>query len=146
MSYFDEFSVGDVYQTIHRTISDYELGTFVGLTGFFEEFFISTPSAEQHPLAQQRFVPGQLTLVLAEGLYILTGRLARGIALLGITDVAWRHPVRVGDTIAARIEVTATRTTRSPGRGIVNTRHDVLNQEGDVVMTYTAARMIRTRS
>jgi hypothetical protein len=43
--YFEDFVVGDVYQTLSRTMTEADLVGFVGLTGFFEEVFISAPRA-----------------------------------------------------------------------------------------------------
>jgi acyl dehydratase len=39
-------------------------------------------------------------------------------------------------------EVTAARLTSKQDRGIVTTKNEVFNQNGDVVMVYTPTRMI----
>jgi len=54
-------------------------------------------------------------------------------------------PVVVGDTIHARIEVTAIRPTSRADRAIVTSRVDVYNQRDVMVMTYTATRMLAGR-
>ena len=54
-------------------------------------------------------------------------------------------PVVVGDTIRAEIEVTALRPTSKNNRAIVTSRIDVFNQRNEMVMTYTATRMLAGR-
>jgi acyl dehydratase len=55
-------------------------------------------------------------------------------------------PVRVGDTVHGEIEITSVRPTSKGNRGIVVSRVDVRNQQGDVVMTYEATRMLAGRA
>jgi acyl dehydratase len=144
--HFEDFVVGDKCETMSRTVSEGELTTFVGLTGFFEEFFISAPVASKDTLFGRRFIPGQLTFIVAEGLYVLTGRMHNGLALLGLTDMRWSAVVACGDTIRAHVTVESTRPTSTAGRGIVTTMHRVQNQNSDEVLSYRTTRMIRGRS
>ena len=51
-------------------------------------------------------------------------------------------PVRVGDTIHAEVEVTSVRPTSKGNRGIVVSKIDIKNQNGEVVITYEATRML----
>ena len=55
-------------------------------------------------------------------------------------------PVRVGDTVHGEIEITSVRPTSKGNRGIVVSKIDVKNQQGEVVMTYEATRMLAGRS
>ena len=55
-------------------------------------------------------------------------------------------PVRVGDTIHAEIEVTSVRPTQKGNRGIVASKIDIKNQNGEVVITYEATRMLAGKS
>jgi acyl dehydratase len=140
--FFEDFPVGDTVVTMRRTITEGDLGTFVGLAGFFEETFIS---ANEETLFNRRFVPGCLTLSIAEGLYILTGRMRHGRALLGLTDLRLVAPVACGDTIHARITVELARRIKRPRHGIVTTSHTVVNEDGATVLTYRTTRMLETR-
>ena len=67
-----------------------------------------------------------------------------GLAMLEL-DMKVLKPVVAGDTVHAEVEVAAVRPTTSGNRGIVTTRNDVVNQRGDVVMTYRAVRMMAGR-
>jgi acyl dehydratase len=55
-------------------------------------------------------------------------------------------PVRIGDTVHAEVEVTSVRPTSKGNRGIVASKIDVKNQQGEVVITYEATRMLAGRS
>jgi 3-hydroxybutyryl-CoA dehydratase len=54
--------------------------------------------------------------------------------------------VRVGDTIHAEVEVTSVRPTSKGNRGIVASKIDIKNQDGEVVITYEATRMLAGKS
>lgn len=144
--YFEDFKEGDVYRTMHRTMTEYDLMSFVTLTGYFEEIFLNADFARQQSVYGKRIVPGPLIFILSDGLYIQTRRLENGIAFLGLTDLKVLTPVAVGDTLHQEVLVEKTRTTHKPGRGIVSTYHKVVNQEGTAVMEYRTDRMIRSRT
>ena len=64
----------------------------------------------------------------------------------GIDEIRWPRPVRPGDTLRVRVNILDARLSRSkPDRGIVNTLAEVLNQNGEVVMSLKATTLIRTR-
>ncbi|MEX2520280.1 MAG: MaoC family dehydratase N-terminal domain-containing protein, partial [Paracoccaceae bacterium] len=52
------------------------------------------------------------------------------------------RPVLEGDTIHVEIEVTEIRPASRGGRGLVRTRNEVINQRGEVVITYTPLRLM----
>jgi acyl dehydratase len=53
----------------------------------------------------------------------------------GIEQLKWLKPVRPGDTLHMRLTVLETRPLQSrPDVGLVKSRHEVLNQNGEVVM------------
>jgi acyl dehydratase len=57
----------------------------------------------------------------------------------GVEEIRWLKPVRPGDRLTARVTVTDLReSSTNPNRGTVFTASEVLNQDGDVVMTMRA--------
>jgi acyl dehydratase len=143
--YFDDFVVGERIRTMSRTITEADLAAFVGLAGFFEEVFLSVPVATERHNFKRRLVPGPMTFVIAEGLFILTGRSHRGIAYLGVESLRLTAPVGCGDTIICEVEVIATERNCNRDAGIVKCRHRVNNQDGIEVLSYQSARMIEAR-
>jgi acyl dehydratase len=65
----------------------------------------------------------------------------------GIDELRWTLPVRPGDRLRVRITVTEARRSKSkPDRGIVRSLVEVLNQNGEVVMTQRPMNLMRCRS
>jgi 3-hydroxybutyryl-CoA dehydratase len=86
-----------------------------------------------------------LTYSLIEGLLCQSMIQGTGLAMLELKKQILA-PVRIGDTIHGEIEVTSVRPTSKGNRGIVISKIDVKNQNGEVVMTYEATRMLAGRS
>jgi acyl dehydratase len=64
----------------------------------------------------------------------------------GIENLRWLRPVRPGDTLAARFTVLEARLSNSrPDRGIVRSRGEMVNQDGDVVMHLEATNFFGRR-
>jgi acyl dehydratase len=145
--YYEDWTEGRRLVTRGRTIYDYDISAFVGLSGMAEELFINREYYENESLFKRRIAPGLLVMAISEGLVIQEGWLHRtGLAFLGFDEQRVTGPVAVGDTIHVEVEVVERRPTRQPGRGIVKTRHTVRKQDGTAVMTFLATRMIATRA
>jgi acyl dehydratase len=141
--YFEGFRVGDRFETLGRTVGEYEISSFVALAGFTEPLFMDLEYVRRESVFKARVAPGVLTFGLAEGLVLQTGILhGTGLALMSY-DVRVLAPVLAGDTIRVEIEVADTRETRKPDRGVVTFRHRVLNQRDEAVMEATITRMIK---
>ena len=68
------------------------------------------------------------------------------LASPGIDELRWTQPVRPGDTLSVRATVVETRPSASrPGRGLVRTLFEVLNQRGEVVMSVKAMNLLKRR-
>lgn len=65
---------------------------------------------------------------------------------LGFSDLKWKKPVMVGDTIGAVVTIAALRRSRShPERGIATLDFDVRNQKSEPVMTMRLANLVAVR-
>lgn len=144
--FFDDYSVGQTFETDRRTVTETDHINFTTSFGFFEPLFMDRDYVETQTPYKTRIVPGALTFSVAEGLTILSGILHQtGMALLGVEMTIFK-PVSVGDTIAVTIEVTEKRETSKSDRGIVTYRHRVYNQHNETVMEYRVKRMIRRQA
>lgn len=64
----------------------------------------------------------------------------------GVDEVRWIKPLRPGDTVRARIEVSETRPSQSkPDRGVIRCRHQLINQHDEVVMSMHGMGMYKKR-
>jgi acyl dehydratase len=144
--YFEDFAVGQVHTTIGRTLGEADIMSFVGFTGVWEEIFVNEQFAREQTIFGRRVVPGLCILVVAEGLYVLTGHTHHGRAFLGLDELRIVAPVACGDTIRAEVTVDSARpSTSREGHGVTTLRHRVLNQDGTEVMSYKTARLIECR-
>jgi len=68
------------------------------------------------------------------------------LASPGIDELRWPKPVRPGDTLHVKVTVVSAQRSRSrPDRGLVRSRIEAINQQGDVVFSMTAMNLIRSR-
>jgi acyl dehydratase len=70
-----------------------------------------------------------------------------GLASPGIDELRWPRPVRPGDTLTLNVTVQETRRSRSkPDRGLLHTLFEVVNQNGEVVVSMKATNLVRVRN
>ncbi len=68
------------------------------------------------------------------------------VASPGVDELRWLRPVRPGDALKVRITVLEVRPSQSkPDRGIVRSAIEVLNQDGEAVMTFRAVNILLSR-
>jgi acyl dehydratase len=129
-----------------RTVTEHDIFSFAGLTGDMAELHTSETYAQASEFGG-RIAHGMLVLALAHGLVVRTGRLVTsGIALLGWSEVRFRSPVRLGDTVQAEWETIGLRESASnPKAGIVVDRITLRCQEGPVAMTGEVVELVRRR-
>lgn len=135
---WQELRVGQRFKTLRRTITEADLVNFIGVTGMLEVIFID---ASYSGAISGRPVPGALTYTFIEGLILQTLIQSKGLAMLELHQKI-HAPVRVGDTIAADIEVISITPTSKGDRAVVASGIEVTNQHGERVMSYTAVRLL----
>ncbi len=142
---WEEQSVGAIYRTLARTVSETDIVSFVNLCGFTEPLFMDMEYVARESIFGRRAAPGALTFSLAEGLIMQTGLIhGTGMAWLG-GEIRIVAPVLAGDTIHVEVEVADKRETKKTDRGIVTYQHRIRNQRGDLVMEVLVQRMIKRR-
>jgi acyl dehydratase len=141
---WEQMTVGSVFCTATRTITEFDLMAFVTLFGFNEPLFWDAARARSAGY-EGRLVPGAMTYCLAEGLTIQSHVLhGTGLAFLHM-DLDVRRPVFVGDTLVVVVEITESRPSRHEGRGVVTSTNTVFNQQSEDVLVYTPVRLIQGR-
>lgn len=132
--YFEEFAVGQTYTSVGRTITEYDVMTFAGLSGDYNQIHTDAEFATRTPYGQ-RIAHGLLGLAIASGLAMRTGIL-EGTVLAFREIEAWKFtkPVYIGDTLKVELEVLGTKTLPRLGGGMITIQVDVLNQRDESVM------------
>ena len=65
---------------------------------------------------------------------------------LGVEEINWVKPVRPGDRLSARCTIVSARPSKSkPQLGLVDFHFDVLNQQGETVMTQKLLALVERR-
>jgi acyl dehydratase len=143
---WESFQVGDRYETESITVTETHVVNWAGLTGDWVPLHVDAHYAASTPFGE-RIAHGPLTLALALGLATRLGIFGDSvIAWLGLDEVRLPLPVKFGDTIHAAVTVRSARLTSTAGRGVVVLGYEVLNQRGEIVMTFASTFLLRTAS
>ncbi len=145
--FFDDYEVGDVYQhPFGRTISEADSTWFTQLTCNTNQNHFNTHLAASNPITGGRVIVNSgFTVALVLGLSVIDMS-QNAVANLGWTDIKLTHPVFIGDTIYAESVCTDKRESSSrPGMGIITMITRGLNQDGDVIVSWTRSVMIPKR-
>jgi acyl dehydratase len=129
--YFEDFTVGQSWETPRRTITEADIVNFAGFTGDYNPVHTDEEYAKQTAFGT-RILHGPAVFAIATGLEFRLGiKEGTAMAFLGMN---WKlkAPVKIGDTIHVRQSVQATRRTSNPQRGIVNFWVEVVNQNGTI--------------
>ena len=132
--YWDDFKVGETFETAARTVEAGDVSLFAGLSGDFNPLHLNEEFAKTSPFGG-RVAHGILTLAISNGhqnqLGIFEGTT---LALLGIDRIRFTSPVRLGDTVHTAMTIKETKPSSKPDRGVVTYEVAVKNQKGETVM------------
>lgn len=141
--YFDDLSVGQVWESPGRTITQADIVNFAGLSGDYNPIHIDHEFARSTPF-RQPIAHGLLVLSIGSGLG-LTAPPVRTLAFLEMREWHLREPVFIGDTIRVRIEVLAKEERARGRRGTVTWRRQITNQHGKVVQEGVTLTLVEGR-
>lgn len=143
--HYEDLATGEVIDLGHVTVSKQMI------TAFASEFdplpFHLDEAAAKASLLGGLAASGWQTAALS--LRMLADSFLSTIASmggLGFSDLKWRKPVMVGDTIGGTVTIVALRRSRHhPERGIVTLEFDIRNQKADPVMSMRLANLVELR-
>lgn len=143
--YFEDYPVGAVFTGGPITVDEDEI------LGFARRYdpqpmHIDKAAAEAGQfggLIASGWHTGALMMRLLEAHFVpRPGNLASP----GLDELRWMKPVRPGDRLSLRATVLTARRSRSkPGQGIVTSLVEVLNQDGEVVMSLKPISLMHCR-
>lgn len=143
--HFEDLAIGEVIALASTTVSK------EAITSFAQEFdpfpFHLDEAAAKASLLGGLASSGWQTAALS--LRMLGDNFLNTIASmggLGFSDLKWKKPVMVGDSIGGTATIAALRRSKShPERGIVTLDLDIRNQKGEPVMSMRLANLIELR-
>jgi len=140
--YFEEWNVGDIYETNGHTITKADIVTFAGLSGDYNPLHTNLLFAKNSVFGE-RVAHGFLVIAITSGL-INQMRLFEGTteAYLGLAEAKFTQGVLVGDTIRCIGTVVEKRLT-SKGGGLVKFQINTVNQKNEICQTRTSSILIK---
>jgi acyl dehydratase len=143
--HFEDLRIGEVIDLGHTRVSKEMIVTFAREFDPFP-FHLDEAAAKASllgGLASSGWQTGGLSLRMLVDSFLSTVASAGG---LGFTDLKWKNPVMVGDTIGGTVTITDLRRSEShPQWGIMTIDFDVRNQKEQPVLTMRLANLIDTR-
>jgi len=131
--YFEDFQIGQKWETKGRTITEADVVIFTGITGALNPLFLDEEYGKKTKF-KSRIVPGLLTASMAVGLtYQLPNEpFGEGFVALAKMEMNAKKPVKIGDSLRNIVEVIDKKEREKDGRVYLNIK--TLNQTGEEVM------------
>ena len=142
--YFEEFAVGDSVTSAGRTITEADVVAFAALSGDWNAIHVDAEYAAKGMFGE-RIAHGLLGLSIASGLAVRLGFIEETvIAFMGV-DWKFRAPIKIGDTIHMRAQVTELKAMARLGGGLVTFNVEVPNQRGEVTQRGTWSMLVKSK-
>lgn len=143
--YFEDFEIGQEFETPARTITQTDIVNFACLSGDFNEIHTNFEYCKTTPFGEP-IAHGPLVYAVMGGLQYASG-INDGtlLALLQIDNWRMLNVVKHGDTIRMRSTVVDKKETSKPDRGIVSLQRQCLKHDGTIAQEMKATLMYRRR-
>lgn len=145
--FFEQWKVGDSYTTAARTVTETDVVMFAGISGDYNPLHTNEEFCKTTQFGT-RVAHGPLVYAIAAGLlfqmHLYDDTL---IAFLGFENLRFTKPVKIGDTIHAKVTVLETTESSSkPDRGVMKRKLEVVNQRGEVVQEGVQAFLLKKQN
>lgn len=143
--YFEDFKVGQKFNSPGRTIIESDVMQFAGMSMDFN------PLHTDHEFAKgtifgRPIAHGLLGLCIASGLTYRMGIFNESaIANLGIKEWNMKAPIFFGDTVHVELTIKEKRKTSKPDRGILVRETKLIKQDGTVVQEGSILLMVKCK-
>jgi acyl dehydratase len=124
LRYFEDIPVGEAMRTPARTVTEADLVRFAAISGEYD-------GLDRGPGGSGPAVPDHLIIALTSGLGFRIPVAQPLVLAFMVLDWRFLTPVRVGDTVHCRMQVTAKRALKEGG--VLVERREIVNQRGEVV-------------
>ncbi len=130
---FDEFTVGEVFVSQARTVTEADVVSFAGLSGDFNPLHTDETFAAGTPFGA-RIAHGMLIAAIATGMANWTGVFEGTTIALMQQLLQYKGAVKFGDTVHLELGVAEKKPTSKPDRGVVVFDARMINQAGEIVL------------
>ena len=143
--YFDDFHVGESFETEPNFISKDEIIDFASKYDP-QSFHLDEDAAKNGPFG--RLTSSGFMTLGKSFTQIFNTNVFNGSSMgaWGLDELRWTKPVYPGDTLKTRVEVLEKKiSSKNPIKGTVRLKQTVYNQNEDVVMTWISNSMIKVK-
>ena len=142
--YYEDFSARDESTTPGRTITEADIVNFAGLTGDWYELHTNVEYAAKTRFGQ-RIAHGALIFSISTALNVRAMPSGNTlIAFYGVDKLRFVKPTFIGDTVYCRNRVLE-KQEKDARCGVVASLCEVVNQRGEVVISYTSRALWQRR-
>lgn len=135
--------VGEVLIGNARTITDAEVALLPAIMGAINPLFHDAEAARTGPMGRRiLYGPALLGISIAGTEHLLHDAV---LGLIGITDLRFRSPVGVGDTVTPTLTVVEHIAKPDKAGDLLLTCDEVHNQLGTLVLEFRRTVMVRRR-
>ena len=142
--YFDDFQVGDEWESPARTVTEADVVAFAGLSGDFNAIHVDHESARQGAFGRP-VAHGLLGLAMSSGLSSHSPRVAT-LAFLAIERWNFLKPIGFGDTIRVLTRVESITPKARNRRAEVIWLRRLINQSGETVQEGITRTLVKGRA
>ena len=144
MHYYENFNTGDETSSPGRTITEADIVNFAGLTGDWYELHTNIEYASKTRFGQ-RIAHGALIFSISTALNVRAMPPGNTlIAFYGVDKLRFVKPTFIGDTIHC-VNKILEKSEKDASSGVVASLCEVLNQRGEVVISYTSRALWQRR-
>ena len=145
MRYWEDFPVGSEAEHGSVTVSEEEIVRFA--REYDPQLFHTDAEAAKDSAFGGLIASGWHTAALYMGLFVRSQLLdSASMGSPGVEELRWLAPVRPGDRLTARSRVVeAWPSETNPARGTIVGEHELVNQDGEVVMRMRARGFVGRR-
>jgi len=144
--YWENFSVGEQFQTTRRTIFESDVVQFCNLAWFNLSMFTDEIYAQGETIYQGRVVPGPFIIALAVGLFLKLGLYEKtAISLLDIRNMHFQGPLKIGQTMQVEVTILDKGETKHPDRGLLTLQFAVMTHDATPIMTFEMVHLLKRK-
>jgi acyl dehydratase len=144
--YFEDFEVGQSFESGGRTITETDLTFFSMLSGDWNPIHADAEFAKSTRYGQ-RVVHGTLGIAIATGMLHELGIFHESaVAMMSINQWKFVAPILVGDTLHLRLEITELDPGKSERVGRLGRRFVMVNQRDEIVQDGMSDLLIKKRA
>lgn len=143
--WFEDYVPGSVFEFGYQTLTERQIVAFA--RDYDPQPIHTDPTWSATGPFGGLIASGVHTIAASMRLYVdhYISRVA-SLASPGLDEIRWPRPVRPGDRLHIRVAVTSARASRSkPDRGLVHSTVETLNQNDEVVLSFTAMNIFARR-